>query len=520
MTVCRRFVSLFVSVAFCVSPLVQVCMAAEPSVGAQAAALKPIEIGSRWEPFVDDYLVEKLKGARLQMHSPRPAEVVFNFDAPWEGSSSAYVTIFRDGPLYRMYYRAVAGKSAPASGEGWVMNTCYAESRDGIHWERPNVGLFEFEGSKKNNIVWPGGGPGAWDSPVSNFAAFKDPNPNAPPSERYKALGGTFGFKHPGFLLGYVGFVSPDGINWRQLDGYLIDKRHWPEHSDDASLPVYWSEHERQYVAYLRIRVDEKMKPMDSWNPKSIRWFGRTTSKDFRHWTKVEMLDYGDAPIEHFYTVAIVPYFRAPHLSVGFPLRFLPGRDAKLPATFDAGRGKGMSDTVFISSRDGVRFDRRFMESLIRPGLDLYNWTDRNNMAATGIVQTGEDEMSLYLSEHNRLPTNRLRRRVIRLDGIVSVRAPFQGGELVTKPLVFDGERLAVNYSTSAAGGLRVEILDSDLRPVSGHSLDDAVELIGDSVEQTVEWKGGATVGHLAGKVVSLRFVLNDADLFAFRFGG
>mgnify|MGYP003315303534 CR=1 FL=1 len=75
------------------------------------------------------------------------------WDFPWEGSNNGYITIFKDDAKYRMYYRAVAGTGTPASGDGWIMNGCYAESDDGIHWTRPNLGLVEFNGSKHNNIV-------------------------------------------------------------------------------------------------------------------------------------------------------------------------------------------------------------------------------------------------------------------------------------------------------------------------------------------------------------------------------
>ena len=448
----------------------------------------PLDIGSRRELFVDDFLVDRMENLSFEFHTPRKAEVVFEFNAPWEGSSSAYVTIFKDGSFYRMYYRAVEG-NAPASGEGWVMNTCYAMSEDGIRWKRPHLGLYEFKGSKENNIVWPGKGPGRWDTPVSNFAVFRDTNPDCPPSERYKALGGTFGFAHAGYLLGYQGFVSSDGVRWRQLDGYLIDKRHWPEHSDEASIPVFWSEYEKQYVAFIRVRVDDKLQPMDSWNPKSIRWFAKTTSKDFRNWTPLVKLDYGDAPIEHFYTVAVVPYFRAPHHYIGLPMRILPERTAKIAGFAGEAIGTGMTDTVLITSRNGVDFTRRFLESYIRPGRDRLNWTDRNTMAATGVVETGLDEISLYITEHHRLPTNRVRRCVLRPDGFVSVRASYAGGELVTKPIRFRGKKLNLNVSTSAAGGVRVEMLDANSEPIPGFAFKDAIELVGDSTDQGVAWR-------------------------------
>ncbi|MCU0875755.1 MAG: hypothetical protein MUE50_25765, partial [Pirellulaceae bacterium] len=120
------------------------------------AAEPAVNIGSRLELFVDDYLIERLAGeAGRRLHPPQPQEVVLITDKPWEGNTCAYYTIFQDGELYRMYYRGShydTQTRKPAHPEV----ACYAESRDGIHWTKPELGLFEFQGSKANNIVWAG----------------------------------------------------------------------------------------------------------------------------------------------------------------------------------------------------------------------------------------------------------------------------------------------------------------------------------------------------------------------------
>jgi hypothetical protein len=87
---------------------------------------------------------------------------------------------------------------------------------------------------------------------------------------------------------------------------------------------------------------------------------------------------------------------------------------------------------------------------------------------------------------------------------------------LTTKPLTFDGQRLLLNISTSAGGGARVEIQSPDGHPLDGFALDDCVEIIGDSLEFPVQWRGD--IGMLAGQPVRLRFVLKDADLYSYRF--
>ena len=99
----------------------------------------------------------------------------------------------------------------------------------------------------------------------------------------------------------------------------------------------------------------------------------------------------------------------------------------------------------------------------------------------------------------------------------MSVNAGYAGGELTTVPVVFEGRELEVNYSTSAVGSIRVEIQDSEGRPIDGFSLDDCPEKFGDEIEGVIGWNG-ADLGSLAGTPVRLRFVLKDADLYAYRF--
>jgi hypothetical protein len=104
------------------------------------------------------------------------------------------------------------------------------------------------------------------------------------------------------------------------------------------------------------------------------------------------------------------------------------------------------------------------------------------------------------------------------MDGFVSVNAPLSGGELITKPIVFKGDELALNFATSAAGAIRIEIQDVDGKPLDGFRLEDAPEVFGDDLERVAPWKEGCDLAVLSGTPVRLRFVMNDADLYAFQF--
>lgn len=435
------------------------------------------EIGSRRELFVDDWLIEQMQGVSLALHSPTPREVALAFDAPWEGRWSAYVTVMRDGDRFRMYYRGNPDEQTEV--------TCLAESTDGVAWTRPYLQLFAFGGSKANNIVWVG--ERALRPTTHNFTPFLDRNPDAPASERYKALAGA----------PLIAFGSPDGVRWKPLrEEPVITKGAF-----DSQNLGFWDTERRCYVAFVRDFRDE------------VRDVRTCTSTDFRHWTEPEFLDYGDAPSEQFYTNAIVPYFRAPHLYLGFPKRFAPDRKV-VPET----SRMGVSDTVFMSSRDGLHWDRRFQEAFIRPGLDPLNWMHRSNMTAWGLLPTGPGELSLYTSERYDTPSSRLRRATVRTDGFASARALASGGELLTKPLTFRGRELVINFSTSAAGGVQVELQGENASPFSGFALNDCPVIYGDAIEQVVAWNGGADVSRLAGQPLRLRFVMYDADLYSLRF--
>ncbi len=444
-----------------------------------------IDIGSRLELFVDDFLTAKMTGTELRLQQPVSRDVAIVFDAPWEGNTSTYATVFRDGEIVRMYYRG--SDYDPVTEKHSGQNVCYAESRDGLRFTKPELGLFGFQGSNKNNIVWQGIG-------AHNFSPFKDGNPAAPPDARYKAVASE------GDKL--YAFKSADGIRWSLLRPEPI----LAGFPFDSHNLAFWDASRGQYLEFHRDFKDKK-----------VRDIMFAASPDFLSWTKPGWLDYGNVPPEHLYTNAVTPYFRAPHILVGFPKRFLPDRKVgshKLP---------GVSDGVFMSSRDGLHW-KRWQEAFLRPGLQLERWVNRNNLIAWGLIQTpsffpgAPDEISFYSTEGYYVKNARLRRHTLRLDGFVSVHAGAASGELVTKPLVFSGRELVINYSTSAAGSVRVEVQDAQGNPVPGFGLADATEIYGDEVEFAVPWKAGASLEGLAGKPVGLRFVMKDADLYSLRF--
>ena len=453
-------------------------------------------IGSRLELFVDDWLIDTMTDTSLKLHPPVPAEVVLDFDQPWEGETSWAANVTLDDGRYRLWYRATGP-------DGTNRTTCYAESPDGIHFERPTLGLHEFGGSKENNIVM---GAVHW-----NACVFKDPNPAAPGSQRYKGF--LRGEKLDGRSTIY-GYGSPDGIHWELIrDGPILHAPPDDRPVFDSPNVAFWDVNIRKYVAYLRgftPDCDRVTGPARGGVYRSIR---RAESDDFLDWTVPELIDMGGRQTEHLYTNAATLYFRAPHNYMMFPKRLRLGRKFHKEWPFD-----GLSEGVFMTSRDGIQWDRRFMGPFIRPGLDSRNWNERNMAAGVGVVPTGPGEISIYYVENYRNPTCRLRRGVLRTDGFVSVNAPFCGGEMVTRPFTFAGSELVINYSTSVAGEIRFEMQDEQGRPIAGRTLSESAGIFGDEIARTVRWDNGPDVSALAGRPVRLRAAMREADLYAIRF--
>ncbi|MFH1744376.1 MAG: hypothetical protein ABIH23_35685 [bacterium] len=473
-----------------------------------ASAQTPIDIGTRLELFVDDCLVQSMTGLDRIMHAPVPREIVLDHGEPWEGSGTGYHTVFQDGDLYRMYYKAWH-LSVQDDGLKFPHDTlaAYAESHDGIHWKKPNLGLFEFNGSKENNLIWTG--PGSHD-----FTPFLDLNPNCQPEAKYKAVASG-----PG---GLIAFHSPDGLRWSRLGKEPIVTKG----AFDTQNLAFWDTQRGEYRTYIR----DFHKDADGKN--ALRDIRTATSTDFIHWSDPVWLEYPDVSPLQLYTNQIAPYYRAPHIFIGFPTRYIERgwsdsmrilphpSHRRLRAAASERYGTALTDSLLMSSRDGREF-HRWEEAFLRPGLrPVDNWAYGDNYIAWHVVETkssiegAPNELSLYATESYWTGlSSRLRRYTLRIDGFVSVHAGRCKGQFVTKPIRYDGRQLVLNFSTSAAGWIRVDILDA-----AGRVLAKSAEIFGDELERVITWEGGKDVGRLAQSPVQLRFTMRDADLYSFSF--
>lgn len=432
-----------------------------------AHSAEPIDVGSRRELFIDDHLVGEMgKGVSRQLLKPEPKEVVFVTDESWEGNTSGYYSLFQDGDVYRMIYRGWQHDEEKKAAHKEV--TCYAESQDGVHWTKPNLGLFEWNGSKENNIAWLGPG-------THNFTAFRDENPATPAHSRYKAFGGGRG--------GLLPFESPDCKHWKLMQ----DKPVITNGAFDSQNLAFWDSDRGEYRAYWRYFGD------------GVRSIRTATSKDFLHWeNEADLIYTKGTPREHLYTNAIQKYFRAPHLFLGFPTRY----EAKSQQV----------EPILMTSRDGVTFHRH-AEAVIPRTAPKDRNHNRSNYMAWGLFQLpGQpNEISVYATENYYEPTpGRVRRFVYRVDGFVALRGDAEGGAMTTKPLRYKGEQLLLNCKARGNGSLTVEVLDE-----AGKVIGKSKPLSGDAVDAPVKWEQDPDLDR---GVVQLRFVIRDADLFSLKF--
>ncbi len=492
-----------------------------------------LNVGSKKILLFDDALTEEKKGFVLTMNpAVRTEEPVIVPDKPWErggiqGDSSA--SVVEDDGLYKLWYamatpeelvkrkRYLSLAKMKALDKKELLDylsearymLCYAVSKDGIHWEKPNVGIHELDGSKKNNIVMIEGGGGS--------TVFKDPT--APPSQKYKVIfgGGVPLIHHNQGVPPYPGYhaihgaASADGIHWKK--SRLI----MPWYVDCTNV-CYWDDRIRKYVAFCRWNNTMVYRNGETYRRKGrfFRCVGRAESRDFWNFprpTKVEAptrkeLGAVGKGLELYNTSAVKYSFAADSYFI-FTSHFYPETE-----TLDVHLG---------TSRDGVNYTR-----WPEPFLGVGPRGDFDSMCiymVTGMIRKDHEINMYYAGADYRHDVQRwpvksggIGRVRVRLDGFVSQDACWSGGNLVTVPIKFSGKCLEVNMDANAGGCLKVELLDRAQRPIPGYTKKDADWLWGNDVRKTVTWGGQCGVSRLKGKTVRLNFIGRGVKVYAFQF--
>lgn len=502
-------------------------------------------IGSRRECFFDDYLIDTEKTtAEFRIHTPVRREVVMTLDAPWEGDGSTCQHLVRDEDGYKMYYIGRNMDKATSNDAELLYVNCVATSKDGFHWERPVLRLREVDGSAENNII------SVRDSNKpelisTNLSPFYDENPDCPPDERYKTLQVTYS-NGPLPQLWLV--PSADGIHFDESKAIFVAEG---DHYDSMAC-CFWDHEAKKYRLYTRgYHVPDQYRHMFSdpnghdrksytqWRRRDIRYL---ESQDGKTWSKSKLVHFTNGVDEEveLYENKVQPYYRAPHIYIGFPTRYngrcyngangwtpnydqlcgVEGRRARYAR--ESRFGLAVTDCAFMASHDGERFYRH-EDAFLTPGPENgYNWKYGDCYPAWGMLETPSEvegegkEISLLVptkSWHN-VPVEVVRYS-LRLDGFASMRAPGREERvLVTKPFVYEGQALYANLATSAMGYLYFELKTEDGVSVRSY------EIFGDATDKRISFFEPQMVAELSGKPVTLTVRMRDADLYAIRFGG
>ena len=484
-----------------------------------------MDIGTHKQLLIDGRFFQHSEGIELCMNPPvQDSAPVLIADQPWEEKGiGAYSTAFRESDgRFRLWYDALIDVGTPQES---ARRLCYAESEDGIQWEKPSLGLVPFRGSTANNIV----APLLERQSMQGATVYRDER--APADERYKLWSKfrpTDSQIAEGTQSGLWAMHSSDGIHWQTYS----NQPNPPNQSCDTQNMFFWDETFKCYVGYTRVRETQSSDEAAVAGKVAYRSIGRITSPDFRTWSSTQIVLEADEedlaipvpskfddqrPSIDYYTSCAMKYESAQDVYLMFPSVYYHWGEKGFPATMD---------TQLLTSRDGIHWCRQGnRRSFLRHGMD---GGIRSGMlfANPWLIPVG-NELWLYYAgmahNHAAAPddvgrSSSLFRARMRRDGFVSADAGYGGGQFITPVLQFGGNRLKLNLDGSAGGWLQVEIQDADGQPVPGFRLTEADPVVGNAIGKPTTWKGKSDLSELIGKPVRLRFVLRAMKLYAFQF--
>jgi hypothetical protein len=465
-------------------------------VNLHAVVAEPISIGNRKQFFIDSLFLENSHNVALRVcPASKTGEHTLEPDKPWESASLNWFSVADDGGKHRMWYETYDIDGWPTGDD---TSFCYAESADGVHWRKPDLGLFRYHDVDQTNILFRMIGPPDAHSRVHGTGVFLDRK--APPTERYKAVSqGIFPkIGTPPYFV--AGMSSPDGLHWTRYPEPIC-----PVFAD-SQYSAFWDERVGEYVLLGRI----------SGRGRAI---GRSASASLTRFDPLKLVL--EAPERaaaqcDIYSPAAIKYPYAENIYFMFPSIYHHDTD-----TLDIG---------LALSRDGVSWTWPEFETPFIALAPAGSFDSGSLYMGQGIIRTTRG-LSLYYSgsplKHNEaeLPNltrpgnQRIYSRVaVPLDRFVAVAAGPDGGEFITPLLLYKGDLLTLNAEVREGGSIRVGLLDERNEPIPGRSLEDCLPIEGDHLAATVKWKDGSGVSTREAVPTRLTFRLKNASLYTFRF--
>ena len=519
--------------------------------GVSAQNEKPVNIGKNKQLFIDFSLIDSHSNITLVMNPPIKRGITLPADKPWENYRiGSYGEVFEDEGLYRMWYES-AYKLYDTEKADYVTKsaTCYAVSVDGIHWEKPAVGNFDFPGYEANNIVF---------DFVHHGAVFKDLS--APQDKRYK----TVIYRYDENMVYNDAAYSPDGLHdWTIVESrmnYLTDSQNMAFFDDQLGKYVFyfrgWTHNLMRTV--VRFEADNFLDPwpVTKPGPKSVYKHEARYPVISNEAQVVIQTDETDPDPTDYYNPSVVKYPEAPDVYLAFPSMFFhlpePPMGVELseedfvysagleppythiPRHYDAPaspemkrrgvetRNCGFLDIRMLTSRDGIDWNRSYNQPYVSLGTE-HEPDNATMYMFVGMIIRGGKIYQYYTGNRSwHSSSDECDGEILlleqRLDGFVSADAAYEGGEILTKPFIFTGSELHLNINTSAIGSAAVSITDENGVPYPGYEIPDCDVIRGNFIDKRVTWHDSGDVGKFAGKTVRLRFLMQGSKLYSLKF--
>jgi hypothetical protein len=368
----------------------------------------------------------------------------------------------------------------------------YAESADGVHWVKPKLGLFSYDGDKQNNLL----GIGRFNCEgMSVLHDVRDPNPD----RRWKCAYWDHGsggwevrdgrpFCRAGLKDGWYVAFSRDGIHWKPYEGNPVIKRYC-----DTNQNVVYDTNLKKYVGFSRFGFGRRL--------------ARSESDDFLQWSEPQLVlecDAADGPGTQIYGAGIDIY---EGVYVAMIWIYREGGDGKI-------------DTQLATSRDGIDWSRVGERATWLKLGDDDDWEGGMVRSVERIIRRGDQLYIYYCGVHGAHTGPKIKKVVRkhpvqiglliqRRDGFVSLDAGEEPGAILTKPFKLPGSRLLVNVN-APRGELHVEMVKED-----GNFVARSEPLTGDLPREPVRWAKG-DIADFRGQTVSLQFTLRNGELYSY----
>jgi len=427
------------------------------------------------------------------------ANPVIRRDKPWEGVSAitgpyVYGTVFWDGDRLRMWYEVHYQGG----------HTGYAESRDGITWTKPELGIVAFHGSKANNLVVSAFQPEVCGGTCHNPSVIRRPG-ESDPQKRYALYGfdGRVGHARVAF--------SPDGLHWR----FVPETENKPLFTSSDVVNFFYDPYQARYTVTWKTRN------------RRGRAVGVAWSQDGLAWTKpydgpIFVADDLDPDATQIYGMPVFPY---QGLYVGLPwpyhARYFRYGQYSVKKLHEAQEDSPRTmDTQLAWSWDLINWTRPPARAPFIPRGDKGAWDGGMIVTARAPVIVGDNLYFYYggcdgLHDEPRVNAA-IGLATLRLDGFCSLRAGEREGWLISRREPSRTPEVTINARTAGDGYVTAELLNRRNRVLPGFSRQECLRFTGDAVRHVLRWKNATLDAAHAGPDYKIRFFLKQADLFSY----